>query len=68
MLEGDIRGLQPYHKPCENVDDILHEAALNAVPRSIKHFGIEINNDANRVGDIFRSLASVKEIRSFTKL
>jgi UDP-N-acetylglucosamine 4-epimerase len=36
LVEGDIRNLEDCHKACENVDYILHEAALGSVPRSIK--------------------------------
>lgn len=35
LIEGDIRILEDCHKACENVDYILHEAALGSVPRSI---------------------------------
>lgn len=35
LIEGDIRTLEDCHKACENVDYILHEAALGSVPRSI---------------------------------
>ena len=35
FIEGDIRNLEDCHKACENVDYILHQAALGSVPRSI---------------------------------
>ena len=35
FVEGDIRDIDPCHKVCENVDHVLHEAALGSVPRSI---------------------------------
>jgi UDP-N-acetylglucosamine 4-epimerase len=35
LIEGDIRNLQICHKACENVDYVLHEAALGSVPRSL---------------------------------
>lgn len=35
LIEGDIRNLSDCHKACENVDFILHQAALGSVPRSI---------------------------------
>ncbi|OBQ54099.1 SDR family oxidoreductase [Tamlana sp. s12] len=35
LIEGDIRNLEDCHKACENVDYVLHEAALGSVPRSI---------------------------------
>lgn len=36
LIEGDIRNLEDCHQACENVDFILHQAALGSVPRSIK--------------------------------
>jgi UDP-N-acetylglucosamine/UDP-N-acetylgalactosamine 4-epimerase len=36
LIEGDIRNLETCQKACENVDFILHEAALGSVPRSLK--------------------------------
>jgi UDP-N-acetylglucosamine 4-epimerase len=35
LIEGDIRNLETCHKACENVDYVLHEAALGSVPRSL---------------------------------
>ena len=35
FIEGDIRNLEDCHKACQNVDYILHQAALGSVPRSI---------------------------------
>lgn len=35
LIEGDIRNLADCQKACEDVDYILHEAALGSVPRSI---------------------------------
>ncbi|MEP3836982.1 MAG: SDR family oxidoreductase [Algibacter sp.] len=35
LIEGDIRNLKDCQKACENVDYVLHEAALGSVPRSI---------------------------------
>lgn len=36
LIEGDIRDLETCKKAVENVDYILHQAALGSVPRSIK--------------------------------
>lgn len=36
LIEGDIRDLEICQKAVENVDYILHQAALGSVPRSIK--------------------------------
>lgn len=35
LVEGDIRHLNDCHKACNNVDYVLHQAALGSVPRSI---------------------------------
>ena len=35
LIEGDIRDLATCQKALENVDYVLHEAALGSVPRSI---------------------------------
>jgi UDP-N-acetylglucosamine 4-epimerase len=35
FIEGDIRDLNSCHKACENIDYVLHQAALGSVPRSI---------------------------------
>ncbi len=35
LIEGDIRSLEVCQKACENVDFVLHQAALGSVPRSI---------------------------------
>ena len=35
FIEGDIRNLEDCHKACQNVDYVLHQAALGSVPRSI---------------------------------
>lgn len=35
FIEGDIRSLETCQEVCENVDYVLHQAALGSVPRSI---------------------------------
>jgi UDP-N-acetylglucosamine 4-epimerase len=35
LIEGDIRDFETCKKACENIDFVLHEAALGSVPRSI---------------------------------
>ena len=37
LIEGDIRDLETCQKAVENVDYVLHQAALGSVPRSIKN-------------------------------
>ncbi len=36
FVEGDIRDLETCSKACENIDFVLHQAALGSVPRSLK--------------------------------
>lgn len=36
FIEGDIRDLDTCQKACENIDIVLHQAALGSVPRSIQ--------------------------------
>lgn len=36
LVEGDIRNMEDCRKALQNVDMVLHEAALGSVPRSIK--------------------------------
>ena len=35
LIEGDIRSLEDCQKACQGVDNVLHQAALGSVPRSI---------------------------------
>jgi UDP-N-acetylglucosamine 4-epimerase len=37
FLQGDIRNLNACHRACENVDHVLHQAALGSVPRSVEN-------------------------------
>ncbi len=48
LIEGDIRDLEVCHKAVENVDYVLHQAALGSVPRSIKDPAT--SNDVNVSG------------------
>src|SRR5215217_3977031 len=36
FIEGDIRDLGTCHEACVGVDNVLHQAALGSVPRSIR--------------------------------
>lgn len=36
LIEGDIRDFEICEKACEDIDYVLHQAALGSVPRSIK--------------------------------
>jgi UDP-N-acetylglucosamine 4-epimerase len=35
FVQGDIRDLETCHRACQNVDIVLHQAALGSVPRSL---------------------------------
>lgn len=48
LIEGDIRNLEDCRKSCEQVDFVLHQAALGSVPRSIKD--PITSNDVNVTG------------------
>ena len=37
IIEGDITNLEDCFKACQNIDIILHQAALGSVPRSIQN-------------------------------
>lgn len=37
LVEGDIRNSTDCHKACDNIDIVLHQAALGSVPRSINN-------------------------------
>jgi UDP-N-acetylglucosamine 4-epimerase len=37
FIEGDIRDFETCQRACEDVDYVLHQAALGSVPRSIKY-------------------------------
>ena len=36
FIEGDIRSMEDCRRACDNVDFVLHQAALGSVPRSVK--------------------------------
>ena len=36
MIEGDITNLEDCYKACQDIDIVLHQAALGSVPRSIE--------------------------------
>lgn len=56
FIEGDIRKLDDCLKSTENVDYVLHQAALGSVPRSIKD--PLTTNDVNIVGFLNMLIAS----------
>lgn len=56
LVEGDIRNIEDCHKACENVDFVLHQAALGSVPRSINDPAT--TNDVNISGFLNMLIAS----------
>ena len=56
LIEGDIRNLETCHKACEDIDFVLHEAALGSVPRSLKD--PVTSNDVNISGFLNMLIAS----------
>jgi UDP-N-acetylglucosamine 4-epimerase len=56
FIKGDIKNLGDCRKACENIDYVLHQAALGSVPRSIEN---PINtNEANINGFVNMLVAS----------
>ena len=65
FYEGDIRNLEDCQKACENVDYVLHEAALGSVPRSIAD--PILTNSANITGFLNMLVAARDaKVSSFT--
>lgn len=58
LIEGDIRNLETCKKACENVDFVLHQAALGSVPRSIND--PITSNDVN-VGGFLNMLVAARD-------
>ncbi|WP_299714669.1 SDR family oxidoreductase [uncultured Tenacibaculum sp.] len=58
LIEGDIRNLEDCKKAVENVDFVLHQAALGSVPRSIKD--PITSNDVN-VGGFLNMLVASRD-------
>ncbi|MGI9527952.1 MAG: SDR family oxidoreductase [Weeksellaceae bacterium] len=58
FIEGDIRNLETCQKACNNIDYILHEAALGSVPRSIND--PITSNDVN-VGGFLNMLIAARD-------
>lgn len=65
FIEGDIRNLDDCQKVCENVDYVLHQAALGSVPRSITD--PIATNDTN-ISGFLNMLVAAKDagVSSFT--
>lgn len=58
FIEGDIRNLSDCHTACENVDFVLHQAALGSVPRSLND--PITSNDVN-VGGFLNMLVAARD-------
>jgi nucleoside-diphosphate-sugar epimerase len=58
LIEGDIRDKSTCEKACEDVDYILHQAALRSVPKSMKE--PENYNDVNINGTLYMLQAATK--------
>ena len=58
FINGDIRKLRDCEKACDNVDYVLHQAALGSVPRSIKN---PINTNKANIDGFLNMLVASKE-------
>jgi len=65
LIKGDIRNLDDCRKACEDVDYVLHQAALGSVPRSIND---PITTNAANIGGFLNMLVAARdaEVESFT--
>lgn len=66
LITGDIRNFEDYKKAVENVDFVLHEAALGSVPRSIND--PITSNDVNISGFLNMLIASRDVMRKWKDL
>lgn len=65
FIEGDIRHLEDCKKACEEVDYVLHQAALGSVPRSIDD---PIATNAANISGFLNMLVAARDaqVKSFT--
>ena len=65
FINGDIRNLEDCHRACENVDYVLHQAALGSVPRSVAD---PISTNATNISGFLNMLTAARdaEVKSFT--
>jgi UDP-N-acetylglucosamine 4-epimerase len=65
FMKGDICNLKVCEKVCNNVDHVLHQAALGSVPRSIKN---PIDTNQSNVNGFLNILVASKnaKVKSFT--
>ncbi len=64
FIEGDIRDLDTCHQACQNVDYVLHQAALGSVPRSLSD---PITTNENNISGYLNMLVAARdaEVRRF---
>lgn len=58
FVEGDIRDLETCQSACENIDFVLHQAALGSVPRSIND---PITSNEVNVGGFLNMLVAARD-------
>lgn len=65
FIEGDIRNQQDCQQACQDVDYVLHQAALGSVPRSIND---PITTDGTNIGGFLNMLVAARDanVKSFT--
>lgn len=65
FIEGDIRDLEICRVACEDVDYVLHQAALGSVPRSIND---PITTNSTNIDGFLNMLVAARdaEVKSFT--
>lgn len=61
LIEGDIRNLQDCAQACQNVDYVLHQAALGSVPRSIKD---PILTNENNITGFLNMLVAARDAKA----
>lgn len=58
LVRGDIRDIQTCRQVCEDIDFVLHQAALGSVPRSIED---PVLTNANNISGFLNMLVAAKE-------
>ena len=60
FIEGDMRDIKTCHHACENIDFVLHQAALGSVPRSIED---PINTNSANITGFLNMLVAAKDAK-----
>lgn len=60
FINGDIRDLATCHKACEEVDFVLHQAALGSVPRSLED---PINTNTANIDGFLNMLVAARDAK-----